>query len=198
MVAPLCEITMLLVEKTTNSRLEFEDADEKISGFLTWQETDQGIAANLPKIQEEHKEIMFVEWEAQLIKTERAISRERFLMDNVVELINDNLHIANLISDHIPGQLLKVKELEKKWEQGLKSGSQQIDAIQELTWDTFWSYLVKPHNQQLTLKCLSHAIANMLLEFSDATYTGQLHSRLSHLPEVKDMLSICQLHTSDT
>ena len=119
-------------------------------------------------------------------------------MNNVVELINDNLRTANLISDHIPRQLLKVKELEKQWEQELKSRYQQIDAIQELTWDTFWSYLVKPHSQQSTMKCLSHAIANMLPEFSDATYTGQLHSRLIHLPEFKDMLSICQLHTSDT
>ena len=55
MVDPLCEITMSLAEKTTNSRLEFEDVDEKISEFLTWQETDQGIAANLPKIQEADK-----------------------------------------------------------------------------------------------------------------------------------------------
>ena len=55
MVDPLCEITTSLSEKTTNSRLEFEEADDKISEFLTWQETDQGIAANLPKIQEAHK-----------------------------------------------------------------------------------------------------------------------------------------------
>ena len=55
MVHPLCEITMSLAEKTTNSRLEFEAVDEKISGFLTWQEKNQGIAANLPKIQEAHK-----------------------------------------------------------------------------------------------------------------------------------------------
>ena len=90
------------------------------------------------------------------------------------------------------------QRVRKKWEQELKSGYQKIDAIQELTWDTFWSYLVKPHSQQLNMKCLSHAIANMLPEFSDATYTGQLHSCLSHPPEVKDMLLICQLHTSDT
>ena len=88
----------------------------KMSGFLTWQETDQGIAANIPKIQESNKEFFFfLEWETQLIKEERATSRARVVMNNLVELINNNLYRANLISDCIPGKLPKVKELEKQW-----------------------------------------------------------------------------------
>ena len=51
---PLFVIATSLIEKAVNTRPEFEDVDEKISGFLTWQDTDQGIAANLPKIQESH------------------------------------------------------------------------------------------------------------------------------------------------
>ena len=70
---PLCVIATSLIEKVVNTRLEFEDADEKISGFLTWQDTDEGIVANLPKIQESHKEILFAEWETQLIKEEQSV-----------------------------------------------------------------------------------------------------------------------------
>ena len=65
---PLCVKATSLIEKAVNTRLEFKDSNKKISGFLTWQDTDQGIAANLPKIQESHKEILFPEWETQLIK----------------------------------------------------------------------------------------------------------------------------------
>ena len=116
-------------------------------GFLTWKDTNQGIATNLPKIKESQKEILFVEWETQLIKEEWATSRARSVMNSLVELINDNLYTANLISDCIPGKLPKVKDLEKQWKQELTSKDQQIGAMQGLSWDAFWFYLVKPHSQ---------------------------------------------------
>ena len=60
-----------------------------------------------------------------------------------------------------------------------------------------WTYLIKPHSQQTTIKFLSNAIDCIIPEFSDATYTGQLHSKLSHPEEVKEMLKICHLGTSN-
>ena len=150
---PLCEIASSLIEKAVNTRLEFENVDEKILGFLTWQNIDQGITTNLLKIQESHKEILFAEWETQLIKGERAISRARAIMKNLVVLINDSLYAANLISNCIPGKIPKVKEIEKQWKHDLSNKYQQSSAIQGITWDAFWFYLVKPHSQQMTLRC---------------------------------------------
>ena len=43
------------------------------------------------------------------------------------------------------------------------------------------------------LKRLTDAIGYMVLEIHDATYSAQLHSRLSHPPELQPMLAICQL-----
>jgi len=45
----------------------------------------------------------------------------------------------------------------------------------------------------MTIKCLTDAANRMMLELSNAVYTGQLHARMSHLPEIQNMLEICQL-----
>ena len=49
----------------------------------------------------------------------------------------------------------------------------------------------------MTKKFLSHAISYMITELLDATYTSQLHSQLSHHPEVKEMRLIFQLRVPD-
>lgn len=66
-----------------------------------------------------------------------------------------------------------------------------IVSIQNLKWETFWFLLVKPYSQQTTMKFLTDAIGHMILEFTDATYTTQLHSHMSHPPELRPMLAIC-------
>ena len=62
-VVPLCEITSSLIDEVVTLRQEIDDADEKIYEFLSWQDTEQGRKANLPRIEEIHKEILFAEWE---------------------------------------------------------------------------------------------------------------------------------------
>jgi len=63
LVNPLCIITTLLIDQIVNTRLEFEDVDDKVTNFLSWQRTVEGRAANLSKNRESHKEILFSEWE---------------------------------------------------------------------------------------------------------------------------------------
>jgi len=84
LVDPLCIITASLIEHAVDTRLEF--ADDKLTKFLSWQSSEEGMAENLPKIQESHKEILFLEWQSQLIKVERATSRARATMNSAIEL----------------------------------------------------------------------------------------------------------------
>ena len=107
--------------------------------------------------------------------------------------MNDNLYLVNLISDCSPGKLPEAKALEDQWRQDLPNREEQIGKVQDLNWDAFWFFLVKPHIQQMATKCLADVVNLMVPELSDAMYTTQLHSRLSHPPEVEQMLSICQL-----
>jgi len=92
-----------------------------------------------------------------------------------------------------PGNLPKAKVLEKQWKQDLDTKEEQLNRVQSLNWDAHWSFVVKPYSQQITIKCLVDAVDCMMPELSDATYTGQLHSRMSHPPEIQTMLSICRL-----
>ena len=120
------------------------------------------------------------------------------MTNNITQLINDSLYATNLILDCIPGKLPRVKETKTRWKQELVNKDQKISKLQGISWDIMWTYLIRPHSHQMEIKFLSNAISCIIPEFSDATYTGQLHSRLSHPVEVKDMLKICHLGTLNT
>ena len=57
---PLCDITTSIIDKSIDARTDLEQADETLTNFLDWQDTDEGQVANLPKILESHKEILFM------------------------------------------------------------------------------------------------------------------------------------------
>ena len=178
LVEPLCEITASIVNKLVDAKHDLEQADETLTNFLAWQDTSEGQATNLPKILESHKEILFLEWQSQLMKAERETSRCRLSTSNLIELINDTLYLYNLISQCTLGTLPSAKVLEQTCNQELEKNGILITGIQSLTWDTFWILLVKPYSQRVALKCLTDAISYMILEYHDATYSAQLHSRL--------------------
>lgn len=58
---PLCDLTTSLCDKSIDARIDLEQADETLTNFLEWQDTDKGQATGLPKILEPHKEILFME-----------------------------------------------------------------------------------------------------------------------------------------
>lgn len=41
------------------------------------------------------------------------------------------------------------------------------------------------------MKCLTNVIGYMIPEVNDATYSAQLHSRMSHPAELQPTLAIC-------
>ena len=93
-------------------------------------------------------------------------------MNNFIELVNDNLYGANLISNCSPRNLPKVKALEKQWKQDLDTKEEQLNRVQSLNWDVHFSFVVKPHNQQMTIKCLVDVIDLMMPKLSNSTYIG--------------------------
>ena len=180
---PLCDLIASIGDKSTDARIDLEQADETLTNFLEWQDTDEGHTSNLPKILESHKEILFMEWQSQLMKAERVVSRCKLTTSNLVELINDTLYLSNMISQCTPRKLLSTKTLEQSCYQELEKNG----------WDTYWLFLVKPYSQRATLKCLIDAIGYIIPDIQDATYATQLNSRLNRPPEVEPMLAICQL-----
>jgi len=130
------------------------------------------MATKFPVIEESHKEILFSEWETRLIKAKRETSRARGVRNNIIELINDNLHNANLIFECSLENLPKAKVLEKQWKRDLNIREEQLKKLKSLNWDTHWFYLFKLHSEKVTIKCLADAADCMIPKFSDAVYTG--------------------------
>ena len=188
---PLCDLIESLSDKVTNARTDLDQCEETISNFLEWQDTDE--ASTVPKILESHKEILFTEWQSQLMKAERAISRCKLTTSNLVELVNDTLYLSNMITQCTPRKLTPAKILEQSCYPELEKTGRLIVGINSLTWDTYWLFLIKPYSQRAALKCLTDAIRSIVLDIQDATYAAQLNSRLNRPPEVELMLAICQL-----
>ena len=64
-----CLTTNSLVDQLVDIMTYFYDVEEKITKFLSWQDSTEGILANIPRIEESHKCIVFREWEVCLNKT---------------------------------------------------------------------------------------------------------------------------------
>ena len=129
------------------------------------------------------------------MKAEREVSRCRLSTNNLIELINNTLYLSNMISQCTPGKLLSTRTFEQACNQELEKNGRLIIGIQSLTWDTYWFFLVKPYGQRAALKYLTDAIGCIIPEIHDATYSAQLHSRLSRPPKLEPMLEIYQLRS---
>ena len=53
------------------------------------------------------------------MKAKRAMSRCRATTNNIVELINNSLHVSNMITDCSLGKIPKVKLLQQHWKKEL-------------------------------------------------------------------------------
>jgi len=110
---PLCELTTSINQQVEKARNELDQAEEVITTFIYWQDSEQGREANLPRISETHKDILFTEWHSQMMKAERAASRCKATSSNLVELVNNTLYLSNMISQCTPGKMTTTNTLEQ-------------------------------------------------------------------------------------
>ena len=190
---PLCELNISINEQVEKARDELNQAEEAITAYLDWQDYDKGKAANLPRILETFKDILFTEWHTQVMKAERAASRCKSTFSNLVDLVNNTLYLANMISQCTLGKMTTTNKLEQSCYPELEEKGRLIAKINSLKLEAYWLFLIKPHTQRAALKCLTDAIGCMFLDIQDATYAAQLSSRLNKPPKVEPMLAINQL-----
>ena len=136
-----------------------------------------------------------MEWQSQLMKAERAVSKCKLSTSNLIELINNTQYLSNMIYYCTPGKLILAKTLEQSCYQELEKNGRLITGIKILTWDTYQLFLVKPYSQRAAVRCLADAIGCIIPDICDDTYYAQLNSHLSHPQEVELMLEICQLRS---
>ena len=92
-------------------RNDYDLINEKINDYLAWQKTEEGRKASASIINENHKEILFSNWDAQIRRAERAAEEASTTANTLTNCVNDNLHKANLISETVPGYLPRVNQL---------------------------------------------------------------------------------------
>jgi len=59
----MCKQSDSLKNQASDLRITFNEIDDKISGYKTWQDTLEGRATDLTKIEEYHKDILFIVWD---------------------------------------------------------------------------------------------------------------------------------------
>ena len=79
---------------------------------MAWQETKEGKRVGAPVINENHKEIIFNNWDAQIRKAKQAVEEATTTTNNIIDCINENLHKENMISQTTPGYLPKAQQLQ--------------------------------------------------------------------------------------
>ena len=75
--------------------------NEKINDYLTWQKTEEGRKAGAPIINENHKEILFNNWDAKIKRVEKAAEEAATAANILTDCVNDNLHKAKFIPETV-------------------------------------------------------------------------------------------------
>jgi len=96
-VTPYLTTSEQLTDKAMEQRTEFKDLNTRIFEFIEWQETKDERKANLPEIEETHKDILFTDWDVRIKQAELAITRAAEVSKNNIKAVNHTLFSANLI-----------------------------------------------------------------------------------------------------
>lgn len=172
-------------------RSDYDLIDKRFIEYLAWKETEEGKIAGAPIINDNHKEMLFKKWDAQLRKAEQAAEEVATAANSVIDCINENLHKAILISKTTPGYLPKVQQLQTGWRQKAQEKAESIQRLTKLNWDFYWAYLVKPHSQWMTLKCIINSTEKMAPALANYVFTAQLKSEVGQPTLLKKMLNAC-------
>ncbi len=175
-----CEISDKITSQVVELRNDYDQANKRITEYLAWQNDEEGKRAGAPKINENHKELLFNKWDEQI--TQATI---------LIDCVNENLHRANLVSETTPGYLPIASQLEAEWKQKAQANGETIWALSRLNWESYWTYLVKPHSQCMTVRCIMNAVEKVAPALMDAVFTAQLSTEVGQPTLLKPMLENC-------
>lgn len=133
-IDPYYEASDKLANQVIDMRLEYGEIHKRISEFITSQECEDGRNANLPKQEESHKDILFMDWDSLLKQGERETTIAVTEANNIIEAINKNLHGANHVMECILGFPLNVKVLEQQWKEVAQEKEEAIRQVYRLNW----------------------------------------------------------------
>ena len=141
-----CELSYKITSQVVELRNDYDQANRRVTEYLTWQNDEEGKRAGAPNINENHKELLFNKWDEQITLAEQAAESAATQASILTDCVNGNLHRANLISESTQGYLPSALQLEAEWKQKAQANGKAIQALARLNWESYWTYLVKPHS----------------------------------------------------
>jgi len=88
-INPYCKTSDKLANQVIDMRFEYDEIHKSVSEFITWQELEDGRKADLPKLEESHKDILFTDWDSRLKQAERETTIVMTTTNNIIEAINE-------------------------------------------------------------------------------------------------------------
>ena len=155
-------------------RSDYDQNEKRVIEYLTWQDDEEGKRAGAPKINENHKELLFNKWDEQITQAVQAVETAATQASILIDCVNENLHRANLITETTPGYLPRKLQLETEWRQKVQAKGKAIQALARLNWECYWTYLVKPHSQWMTVKCITNAAEKLAPALVDVVFAAKL------------------------
>ena len=127
-----CALSDKITSQVVDLRSDYDQNDKKVTEYLTWQDDDEDKRAGAPKINENHKELLFNKWDDQIRQAERAAETVATQESILIDCVNENLHRANLIAETTPGYLPNKLQLETEWKQKAREKGKAIQALNKL------------------------------------------------------------------
>ena len=186
-----CELSDKITSQVVELQNDYDQTNKRVTEYLAWQNDEEGKRAGAPKINENHKELLFNKWDEQITQAEQAAESAATQASILIDCVNENLHRANLISETTPGYLPSTLQLEAEWKQKAQANGKTIQALARLNWESYWTYLVKPHNQCMTVRCIMNAAEKVAPALMDAVFAAQLSTEISQPTLLKPMLDNC-------
>ena len=96
-----------------------------------------------------------------------------------------------MISESTPGYLPSALQLEAEWKQKAQENGKTIQTLAKLNWESYWTYLVKPHSQCMMVRCIMNAAEKVASALMDAVFAAQLSTEVGQPTLLKPMLDNC-------
>ena len=110
-----CEESDKISNHVVDLRHDYDLTEKRVNDYLAWKNTEEGKRVGAPTINENHKEILFNNLDAQIRKAKKAEEEAATTASSIIDCINENLRKANLISETTPGYLPKSQKLQTDW-----------------------------------------------------------------------------------
>ena len=88
-------------------------------------------------MKETHKEILFIDLDAQIKKDELAVARVTGVSKNIVKAVNHTLHATNLVKEGNPKILPDLNDLHKSWKERAEIQREEIAKLAKTNWEVY-------------------------------------------------------------